>query len=84
MMAKYFLHLRGGKDIVIDDEEGGEFASGEDLRQTIIATARDIIAGDVVRGILNLDLSIVAQNRSGELVERLTFRDAVSIKHEAA
>lgn len=80
MMARYFLHLRDGEDVVID-EEGGEFATSEDLRRAMLATARDIIAGDVVRGVLNLDLSIIAQTVTGDLVDRLTFRDAVSFEH---
>jgi hypothetical protein len=79
MMPRYFLHLRDGHDVLLD-EEGGEFTSVEQLRRAMVVTARDIIAGDVIRGVLNLDLAIVARTSSGEGVERLAFTDVLTVE----
>ncbi len=76
-MARYYMHLRGGTDVALDPE-GYEFATLEELQTGLLRNARDIIAGDVMRGVLNLDLRIDAETASGELVRSLPFQEALT------
>lgn len=78
-MARYYLHLRDGADVALDDE-GRDFASLDELEAALVTAARDVIAGDVMRGSLNLELRIDAETVSGELVRSLAFQDAVAVE----
>jgi hypothetical protein len=77
-MARYFLHLRDGSDETLDPE-GVEYASLDALRDAAMKTARDIMCGDVARGVINLQFRIDAERADGTLVYSLPFRDAVTI-----
>ena len=76
-MARYYLHLRDGTDVALDPE-GHEIATLDELQAALLRNARDIIAGDVMRGVLNLDLVIDAETASGELVRSLPFHEALT------
>ena len=75
---RYYLHLRDGQDIAID-QEGLEFRTISSLQDAMRKAARDIIAGDVKRGVLDLNLRIDAETQSGQLVCSLPFSSALSI-----
>lgn len=75
---RYYLHLRDGHDIALD-EEGMEFDSLESLRDGMRQAARDIMAGDVLKGRLDLNLRIDAETGTGQLVLRLPFTEALAI-----
>lgn len=75
---RYYLHLRDGHDIAID-EEGMEFDSRESLHDGMCKAARDIMAGDVLKGRLDLNLRIDAETRNGRLVDSLRFSQALEI-----
>jgi len=82
-MARYFLHLRDTTEELLDDD-GVEYATTEALREAAVATARDLIAGDVVRGVVDLRFRIDAEDENGALVYSLPFRHALSIILEDA
>lgn len=78
-MARYFLHLRDGSNDVLD-EEGIEPEDALALRTTVMANARDVISGDIIRdGLLDLRFRIDVEDEEGELVYTLPFADAVKI-----
>jgi hypothetical protein len=84
-VTRYFLHLRDGTDVALD-EEGLEFDTVASLSAGMIANARDLIKGDIGRGLLDLRLRIDAETENGALVTSLPFTDAIEIiyPHEDA
>ena len=77
-MARYFMHLRDGSEELLDPE-GIEFDSLDDLRRAVMHTARDLIKGDVERGVLDLRFRVDAEDDEGEIVYSLPFKHAISI-----
>ena len=77
-MPRYFLHLRDGIDIALD-EEGNDFSSIEDLQAAVLKSARDCIAGDAHTGTIDLRLRIDAEDENGGVVFSLPFADAVTV-----
>jgi hypothetical protein len=78
-MARYFLHLRDGSDEVLD-EEGIDYSDMNAVREAVVKSARDIMAGQIRDlGVLDLRFRIDADNEAGETVYALLFTDAISI-----
>jgi hypothetical protein len=77
-MTRYFLHLRDGDDEILDPE-GSEFAMHADLESALLTAAREIIAAEVLRGEVNLNQRIDAEDAEGRRAYSLTFRDALTI-----
>ena len=77
-MARYFMHLRDGSDELID-AEGLQFPSLDALRSAVLATVRDLMAGDIRGGILDFRFRIDAENEHGEIVYSLPFEHALNI-----
>jgi len=78
-MPRFFMHLRDGTDVALD-EEGTEHASIEAMQQAVLASARDCIAGDVkATGVVDFRFRIDAENEAGEVVYSLPFAEAVTI-----
>ena len=77
-MAHYFLHLRNGSDELLDNE-GTELASLEAVRAAVLTSARELLASDLVNGVLDLRYRIDAENDAGELVYTLPFKQAFSV-----
>lgn len=82
-MARYLMHLRNGTDETLDPE-GMEFANVEALRQAVLFTARDLMAGDIRNGMIDLRFRIDAEDEDGAIVYSLPFRHALNIIPEAA
>jgi hypothetical protein len=82
-VIRYFMHLRDGLDEMLDPE-GLEFADIESLRTAVLFAARDLIAGDIRDGIVDLRSRIDAEDESGTIVYTLHFRHALNIIPEAA
>jgi hypothetical protein len=76
-MAKYFLHLRDGTDELLDPE-GVECPDMDGLRSIVLRNARDIIAGDVLQGTVDLRYRIDAETGAGAIVHTLPFADAIT------
>jgi hypothetical protein len=77
-VALYFLHLRDGSDELLDGE-GREFAKMDDLRSAVMLNVRDIMAGDLRDGMIDLRFRIDAEDESGQIVYSLPFKHAVNI-----
>ena len=63
-MARYFLHLRDGVDELIDDD-GRDYADLDALKEAVLFTARDLMAGDM--------------DANGGIVYSLPFKHALNI-----
>jgi hypothetical protein len=77
------MHLRDGTEELLDPE-GQEFASLGELRNAVLFSVRDLIAGDVRRGVLDLRFRIDAQDESGAIVHTMPFKYALSIIPDAS
>jgi hypothetical protein len=82
-MARYFLHLRDGTDETLDPD-GAECPSLDELKAVVLSSARDVIAGDVRRGTIDLRYRIDAELETGEIVHSLPFANALTIIGETA
>lgn len=82
-MAKYFLHLRDWIGETLDTE-GVDYADIEGVRKALLLGARDVMAGDIRDGIIDLRCRIDAENERGELVCSLPFERAIEIISKAA
>jgi len=82
-MARYFMHLRDSIDELLDPE-GREFASMEALREAVLFSARDVIAGDIRNGVIDYRYRIDAEDEHGTIVYTLPFKHAFNIIPEAA
>lgn len=77
-MARYFLHLRDSVDELLDPD-GEEFANLEALRAAVMVSARDLMAGDIRNGVMDLRYRIDAEDEAGDIVYSLPFKHAVNI-----
>jgi hypothetical protein len=78
-MAIYYFHLRDGSDVLLDPE-GRELADMEAIIEAALHEARGILAADLQIGRLKLDQMIDVEDKVGEVVHRLRFADAVTIR----
>jgi len=77
-VTKYFMNLRDGTEELLDPE-GVEYETLDDLRKAVLATARDLMCGDMVAGVLDFRFRIDAEGADGVIVYSLPFKHAVSI-----
>ncbi len=77
-MPLYFMHLRDGSEEIIDPE-GTEHASLGALRTAVLASVRDLISGDVKRGVIDFRFRIDAEDEGGDIVYSLPFQHALNI-----
>lgn len=77
-MARYFINLRDGTDELLDPE-GVEFETMDTLRKSVLVTVRDLMSGDMVRGVIDFRFRIDAEDADGVIVYSLPFKHAVSI-----
>ena len=77
-MTKYFMNLRDGTEELLDPE-GIEYESMDALRKAVLATARDLMCGDMVGGVIDLRFRIDAEDADGVIVYTLPFKHAVNI-----
>lgn len=82
-MSTYFVHLRGGLDDTLD-QEGVEFVDLDAVRAAVLLTARDLMAGDIRNGVIDLRCRIDAEDEGGAVVCSLPFGGAVEIIPRAA
>lgn len=78
MVSRYYLQLRNHVG-EIRDPEGTECSDKDALRNVVLLNARDVIAGDVKKGIIDLSFRIDAEDASGVLAHSLSFADAVKL-----
>ena len=82
-MPRYFLHLRNGSDELID-AEGAELPDVDALKTWVMCTVRDLLAGDIKTGLVDLRCRIDAEDGNGLIVYTLPFKYAFSVIPEAA
>jgi hypothetical protein len=82
-MTRYFMNLRDGTEELLDPE-GIDYASMDALRIAVMVTARDLMRGDIERGVLDLRFRIDAEDDGGAIVYTLPFKHAVNIIPEEA
>ncbi len=81
-MARYFMNLRDGTEELLDPE-GTEYGSLDELRKAVLASVRDLMAGDVHGGVIDFRFRIDAEDAEGRIVYSLPFKHAVNIIPEA-
>ena len=82
-MTRYFMNLRDGTEELLDPE-GTDYESLDSLRAAVLATVRDLMSGDIRRGVIDFRFRIDAEDADGEIVYTLPFKHAVNIIPEAA
>ena len=82
-MSRYFMHLRDGTEELLDPE-GIEYDSLDQLRSAVLVAVRDLMAGDMHKGVLDLRFRIDAEDAEGTIVYTLPFKHAVAIIPEGS
>jgi hypothetical protein len=77
------MHLRDSTDELLDPE-GVELKDLEAVRQRVMMAARDILAGDLRNGLVDLRYRIDAENEAGAIVYTLAFKHAFNVIPEPA
>jgi hypothetical protein len=75
---RYYFHLRESGDYLVDPE-GLELLDLQHVRHAAIASARSVMAGDVITGKLPLNAVVEVDDENGARVLDLPFRDAVHL-----
>jgi hypothetical protein len=76
-MPRYYFHLHN--DIETEDEEGRELDGLDSAREQAILGARDLMAEEVMRGMINLSHWIEVRDERNERVLAVLFRDALEV-----
>lgn len=77
-MPRYYLHLRNEADEVLD-QEGKDYSNMDELKADVLTAARDIMAGDLTRGIIDWRYRVDAEDETGHIVYTMPFEHAVTI-----
>jgi hypothetical protein len=77
-LALYFFHLCDGRDTLIDPD-GREIGDAATIGDVAIREARAMISQDALGGRIVLDQFIEVRDEGGKLIQRIGFRDAVSV-----
>lgn len=77
-MARYFLHLRDSGDELLAPD-GREFVDMASLKRAVLTSARDLMAGDICNGVLDLRYWIDAEDQQGKIVDTLAFSNAFTL-----
>ena len=76
-MARYFLHLIDGTDMLLDPD--GVELPADGVARAALNAARDCMCGDVRHGTLDLRYRIEVHDENGSEVHRLAFSEAVQV-----
>jgi hypothetical protein len=79
-MPRFYLHLCD-RDGFIEDEEGMELPDEAAARKTAVVSARDVMAGELRGGALDLTPFIKVEDERRTVLFTLKFSEAVQIKH---
>ena len=80
-MPRFYLHVCNGNGF-IEDEEGTELRDQGAARDEAIRGARDIMAGEVQRGELDLGSFIEVEDENHLWLFTITFADALDLKRQ--
>lgn len=79
MLPRYHLHIHCDGE-VIEDDEGGEFLDQDAAVKEAVRSIRSMVCGDVVGGVLHLDLSIEIRDDRDARLQEVVFEDAIAIR----
>jgi hypothetical protein len=77
-MPRFYMHVCNGNGFV-EDEEGVELPDEAAARQKAIEAARDVMAGDLRKGELDLTSFIEVENEARLLLFTLPFTEAIKL-----
>ena len=77
-VPRFYFHGCNGNGFV-EDEEGRILASTEAARSEALTGARDIMAGEMMRGEIDLGSFIEVEDETHQLLFTLTFEEAVKV-----
>jgi len=78
-MPRFYLHVCNGSGFV-EDEEGVELADVAAARAEAIKGLRDLMAGDLRSGTLNMASFVEIEDERHQLVTTVTFLEAVQVE----
>ncbi len=81
-MPTFYFHVCDGSTFA-EADEGIELADVEAARRQAVLGLRDILAGDVCRGEMNLAAFVEVEDENRQLLFTVTVEDAVQVKNEA-
>ena len=77
-VPRYYFHVFN--DEVSIDEEGSVLPDLDSARETAMDGCRDLVCESVRKGHLNLEHRIDVADEKGEVLMRVTFRDAFTLQ----
>lgn len=75
-MPRYFMNVQQG-DTLIADPEGETLPGLDDVRQMVIASAREIMSEKILRGVAPDGDKFIVADEDGRVVLVVPFRDAI-------
>jgi hypothetical protein len=78
-MPLYHLHIHCDGEVILD-EEGGEFPDLQSAVREAVRSVRSLVGGDVLAGVLQLDLSIQVCDDQGKALQMVRFEDAIAMR----
>jgi hypothetical protein len=79
-MPRFYFHVCNGSGLT-PDHDGQTLGDEEEARAVAILGAREMMAGDIKEGELDLSASIKVEDENGDLLFTLVFEDAVNLTH---
>lgn len=80
-MPLFYLHICNGNGFT-EDREGQELPNDEDAYREAVRGLRDLMAGELKRGEMNLGSFIEIENERHELIRTVDFGEAVRVLNE--
>lgn len=77
-MPHYFLNIRNGTGLTVD-EEGQDLADVSEARETALAGIRSILGEELASGRMDLDGCLDVLDSAKQLVMSIRFEDAVDL-----
>jgi hypothetical protein len=77
-MPLFYMHVCNGSGFV-EDQEGVELPDREAARKKAVESARDVMAGDLRKGELDLSSFIEVEDAEHNLLFTLHFSEAVNL-----
>lgn len=80
-MPKYHLHICNGSGFT-EDVEGHEYADTDEAVEAAKRGIRDLMAGELQRGEINIASFIEIEDERRQLVRTVAFTEAVAVKSD--
>ena len=80
-MPRFYLHICNGNGFT-EDREGQDCPNEEHAYREAVRGLRDLIAGEVKRGEMNLGSFIEIENEDRQLIRTVDANEAIRVSHE--